>query len=87
LPELARQPLGTRSVYAEHFLGAVREMASALPPQAGDSEAVTLGIYATLIGTLQLARAVNGTELSDRILAAGADAARELLRHGLGDRV
>jgi AcrR family transcriptional regulator len=85
LPELARQPLDTRSVYSERFLDAVREIASALPPQTRDPEAVTLGIYATLIGTLQLARAVNGTALSDRILAAGADAARELVCRGFGD--
>jgi AcrR family transcriptional regulator len=86
LPELARQPLDTRRVWSERFLGALREMASALPPQVRDPEAVTLGIYATLIGTLQLARAVNGTALSDRILAAGADAARDLVCRRLGDR-
>jgi AcrR family transcriptional regulator len=86
LPELARQPLDTRSLCSERILGAVREMASALPTQARDPEAVALGIYATLIGTLQLARAVNGTALSERILAAGADAARELVCRGLGDR-
>ena len=84
LPELARQPLETRNVYSERFLGTVHDMASALPQRAGDSEAATIGIYATLIGTLQLARAVKGTPLSDRILAAGADAARELVRRGLG---
>jgi AcrR family transcriptional regulator len=80
LPELARQPLDARSVYMERLLEAVRELASALPPDAGDSEDVAIALYATLIGTLQLARAVNGTPLSDRILAAGADAARELVR-------
>jgi hypothetical protein len=32
-----------------------------------------------LIGTLQLARAAKGTALSDRILAAGAEAARTLV--------
>jgi TetR/AcrR family transcriptional repressor of nem operon len=78
LPELARQPLDARAVYMERFLDALREMAPALPAQAGDREAAAIGIYATLIGTLQLARAVNGTPLSDRILAAGADAARQL---------
>jgi TetR/AcrR family transcriptional regulator, transcriptional repressor for nem operon len=76
LPELARQPADTRSVYAERFLETLREMASAIPEEAGDREAVALGVYATLIGTLQLARAVSGTPLSDRILAAGANAAR-----------
>lgn len=85
LPELARQPLESRTVYMERFLDALREMASALPEQTGDREAAAIGIYAVLIGTLQLARAVNGTSLSDRILAAGADAARELARSGSGN--
>jgi TetR/AcrR family transcriptional regulator, transcriptional repressor for nem operon len=41
---------------------------------------MALGIFAALIGALELARAVTGAALSDRILAAGADAARALLR-------
>ena len=80
LPELARQPLDTRIVYMERILDAVSEMAAALPDGTGDLEAKVIGIYATLIGTLQLARAVHGTPLSERVLAAGADAARELVR-------
>jgi len=36
--------------------------------------------FFALIGALQLARAVTGIALSDRILAAGADAARALLQ-------
>jgi TetR/AcrR family transcriptional regulator, transcriptional repressor for nem operon len=78
LPELARQPLETRRVYADNFLAMVGELASALPPERSDRKAVALGIYATLIGSLQLARAAEGTDLSDRILAAGRDAARAL---------
>jgi len=78
LPELARQPLDIRIVYMERILDAVRAMASALPGETGDREATVIGIYATLIGTLQLARAVGGTPLSERVLAAGADAARQL---------
>jgi AcrR family transcriptional regulator len=81
LPELARQPVEARNVYAERFLVAARELASALPQHLEDREAVAMSVYATLIGTLQLARAVEGTDLSDRILAAGADAARALA-HG-----
>jgi AcrR family transcriptional regulator len=80
LPELARQPLVTREVYMERLLAAVHEMASALPARAGDREAAAIAIYAMLIGTLQLARAVNGTPLSDRVLAAGGEAARALAR-------
>jgi TetR/AcrR family transcriptional repressor of nem operon len=80
LPELARQPLEARSVYAEHLEAVARELASTLPPNVKDKESTAMAVYATLIGTLQLARAVEGTDLSDRILAAGADAARALVR-------
>ncbi len=47
---------------------------------AKDAEGVALGVYATLVGALQLARAVEGTELSDRVLEAGKEAARTLAR-------
>ena len=80
LPELARQPPETRSLYASHLLTMARQMASSLPLQTRDPEGVALAIYAMLIGTLQLARATQGTALSDRILAAGADAARAMVQ-------
>jgi len=60
----------------------VGELASALPRETLDREDVALGIYATLIGSLQLARAAEGTDLSDRVLAAGANAARTLAHWG-----
>ncbi len=81
LPEIARQPLETRAAYAELFSTMIREMAAALPKNTPDPEAAALSIYATMIGAVQLARATKGTELSDRILAAGRDAARALA-HG-----
>lgn len=79
LPELARQPPETRKLYTDRFLSLVRQVSAALP-QTEESEGVALGVLATLIGALQLARAVEGMELSDRILAAGADAARALIK-------
>lgn len=78
LPELAREPAETRGYWAERFLAAVEQIASGLPPETPDPEAAAIGAYATLIGALQLARVVQGTPLSDRIMAAGADAARTL---------
>jgi TetR/AcrR family transcriptional regulator, transcriptional repressor for nem operon len=80
LAELARQPSETRQRYTEGLLTLVRQMAAALPPPVRDSEDAVLGVFATLIGTLQLARAVEGAALSDRILAAGADAARAIIQ-------
>ncbi|MER8673588.1 MULTISPECIES: TetR/AcrR family transcriptional regulator [unclassified Mesorhizobium] len=85
LPELARQPPETRQVYTERLLVLVRQL-SAVLPQTKDPEAAALGVFATLIGTLQLARAAAGTELSDRILAAGADAARSLIQPRDGEK-
>ena len=80
LPEIARQPPETRSFYAERLLSIVRQMASSMPQHAHDPEGLALSVYATLIGTLQIARAVRGTPLSDRVLAAGAAAARALVQ-------
>ncbi len=80
LPELARQPLQTRRLCAERLLSVVRDMVKALPSRTQDREDVALGLYALLIGTLQLARTVKGTPSSDHVLAAGAKAARTLLR-------
>lgn len=78
LPELARQPPETREAYTDHLLALVRQLAQALP-QAKDPEGVALAVFATLLGTLQMARAVGGTELSDRILSVGKDAAKTLI--------
>jgi AcrR family transcriptional regulator len=80
LPELARQPAETRDLFAEQLVGLIDELAESFPPQTRDPQGVALGIYATLVGALQLARAVPSKALSDRILAAGADAARSLVR-------
>ncbi|MEI9429752.1 TetR/AcrR family transcriptional regulator [Mesorhizobium sp. Cs1299R1N3] len=78
LPEIAREQPETRQLYTERLMTLVRQVSAALPPHTSDPEAVAFGIFATLIGALQLARAVEGGDLSDRILAAGADAARSM---------
>ena len=79
LPELARQPVDTRALCAKNFETTARQIASALPARIKNPESIAIGVYATLIGALQLARAAKGSPLSDRILAAGADAARALI--------
>ncbi len=79
LPELARQPPETREVYTDRLLVLVRQVSAALT-QTKDPEGAALAVFATVIGALQLARAVEGTELSNRILAAGKDAALTLLQ-------
>ncbi|AJD44412.1 TetR family transcriptional regulator protein (plasmid) [Rhizobium gallicum bv. gallicum R602sp] len=73
LPELARQSEETRAMYAEQSRTLVLLLANALPADVEAKEDVACAIFATLIGTLQLARAVD-KEMSDRILLAGKDA-------------
>lgn len=78
LPELARQPPEARQVYTERFLTLVNQLAATLPPQTPNAEDAAMAMFATLIGTLQLARTLEGTALSARMLKAGADAALRL---------
>ena len=80
LPELARQPPETRAVLTEDFLMLVRQVAASLPAGTPDPEGTALAIFATAIGALQLARAVEDEALSDQILAVGAQAARTLTK-------
>lgn len=77
LPELARQPEETRGMYAEQSRVLVVLLAEALPADIDDKEGVASAIFAMLIGTLQLARAVD-TKASGRILEAGKTAIRVL---------
>ena len=78
LPELARQPEETRAMYAEQSHGLVVLLASALPDHVVAKEDMACAVFATLIGTLQLARAVD-QKTSGRILQAGKDAIGVLL--------
>lgn len=83
LPELARQPSEARRVFTERLRGFVESIVAALPAEAGDRESTAVALHAILIGSLQLARAVDDGELSERILAAGTAAARQLASRGL----
>ncbi len=78
LPEIARQPVETRQAYTEQFKCLVDTLSAALE-DTKDPQGVALGVVATLFGTLELARAVDEKELSDRILSAGAAAVRSSL--------
>ncbi|MGJ4919546.1 TetR/AcrR family transcriptional regulator [Bradyrhizobium sp. HKCCYLRH2060] len=77
LPELARQPEETRGMYARQSRALVMQLAEALPAHVEAREDVACAIFATLIGTLQLARAVD-KEASSGILQSGKLAIRIL---------
>jgi|SRR5581483_6365403 len=80
LPELARAPADTRQLYTEYLQTLAGKLAAALPKQNKDDTQAAFGILATLIGTLQLARAVNDADLSDQLLEAGKNAVRTVAR-------
>jgi len=86
LPEISREPLDTRDAYTQRQLALVEVIADAMPAGTQDPHALAIGLYATLIGTLELARAVSDRGFSDRILAAGANAAKAMLPKYEGTR-
>jgi TetR/AcrR family transcriptional regulator, transcriptional repressor for nem operon len=88
LPEISRQEPATRQVYTE----SVKRLVDAVAPQlAGmakgpNAREIAIGVMGLLIGTLQLARAVNDPSLSDEILTAGTHVAGALIQTGKGKK-
>jgi AcrR family transcriptional regulator len=82
LPEISRQEPDTRHVYTE----SVRRLLKALEKQLADmpkgprAREIAIGTLGLLIGTLQIARAVDDPALSKDILAAGTHVAGTLIR-------
>jgi TetR/AcrR family transcriptional regulator, transcriptional repressor for nem operon len=81
LPEISRQEPDTRHVYTEsmkRLLNAVEKQLSDMPkgPKARE---IAIGTVVLLIGTLQLARAVDDPSFSEDILAAGTHVASTLI--------
>lgn len=86
LPEIARQEPPTRHVYTgsvKRLLHAVEQQLSDTPnePRAREIAIATMGL---LIGTLQLARAVDDPSFSEEILAAGTQVAATLIQPARG---
>jgi len=82
LPEISRQEPDTRHVYTEsvkRLLNAIEKQLADMPkgPKAREIAIGTLGL---LIGTLQIARAVDDPALSKDILAAGTHVAGILIQ-------
>jgi TetR/AcrR family transcriptional repressor of nem operon len=84
LPEISRQEPATRRVYTEsmkRLLNAVEKQLPDMPtgPKAREIAIASVGL---LIGTLQLARAVDDPSFSEDILAAGTHVATTLIQSG-----
>jgi TetR/AcrR family transcriptional repressor of nem operon len=77
--EVAREPAATRATFTERLAAIITRMAAKVKGSSAElREADALAIYALMVGSLQLARAVNDKRFSDKILASGASAARKL---------
>jgi TetR/AcrR family transcriptional regulator, transcriptional repressor for nem operon len=80
LDEIGRCGEATRHAYTDGVLGLVDQIASILAP--GDPQTArgqTLSLFALLIGTLQLSRALADRRLADEVLERGIDNALALL--------
>jgi len=74
--EIARHPKATRDAFTDKVSNIVALMAQQIRQGTADErrrKAIT--IYSTMVGALQLARAVNNKQLSDEILEQAVDAA------------
>jgi len=80
LDEIARRPSDTRNVFTDEAMGVIDDIAARLDPtdaEAARADALTL--FGLMVGTLQLARALTDSALSDRLLARGVATALRLL--------
>jgi TetR/AcrR family transcriptional regulator, transcriptional repressor for nem operon len=80
LDEIARRPAATRQVFTDELLGIADDIAARLDPTDADAARTdALTLFGTMIGTLQLARALTDRDLSDGLLARGVETALKFL--------
>ena len=80
LDEIGRCGDATKHAYTDGILGLVDEIAPRLAPSDPQSaRGQTLSLFALLIGTLQLSRALADRRLADEVLERGIDNALALL--------
>ena len=78
--EIARHETATREVFAEKLEALTKRIAELLPDSVPEAErtATATAIFGTMLGTLQMARAVTNPARSDAILEGGIQAALRL---------
>jgi TetR/AcrR family transcriptional regulator, transcriptional repressor for nem operon len=83
LDEIARRPAATRQVFTDELLGTADDIAARLDrSDAETARTDALALFGFMLGTLQLARALTDRDLSDGLLARGAETALKLLDDG-----
>ncbi len=89
LDEIGRCAEPTRRAYTDGVLGIIDDMAARLAPDdPGSVRTTALSVYALMVGTMQLSRAVTDRQLADDLLDEGIRNALTLLdgipRHEAG---
>lgn len=84
LPEISRQEPAARHVYTESVKRLLNAVEKQLPdmPKAPTAREIAIATMGVLVGTLQIARAVDDPSLSKEILAAGTRVASSLIPSG-----
>ena len=81
LDEIGRCPDATKRAYTDGVLAVIDDIAARLAPDDPPSaRAKTLSVFALMIGTLQLSRALADKQLADEVLEQGLQNALALLR-------
>jgi TetR/AcrR family transcriptional regulator, transcriptional repressor for nem operon len=78
--EIARHPKKTRNGFTESVAEFIELIAAQVEGSPAARRRSAVAIYGMMVGTLQLARAVNDAQLSDEILEHGLAAALALVR-------
>jgi len=87
LDEIGRTTNATKRAYTDGLLGVIDDIAGRL--ESDDPEAArvqTLGVFALMVGTLQVSRALADQKLADEVLEQGIDNALALLATNGADR-
>jgi TetR/AcrR family transcriptional repressor of nem operon len=78
--EMARHSRATRDAFTGKVAGVIELIAAGVHAgTAAERRRKAVAIYGLMVGTLQLARAINDSKLSDEILQTGADQAVALV--------
>jgi TetR/AcrR family transcriptional regulator, transcriptional repressor for nem operon len=72
LDEIGRCPEATKQAYSDGVLAFIDDISAVLAPHDPESaRAKTLSVYALMVGTLQLSRALTDPKLADQVLDQG----------------
>jgi AcrR family transcriptional regulator len=78
LPEVGRLPKRTKSIYKRGLFRAIELLREYLPKTSKISADESMAIFALMVGTVQIARAMPDAETAAKVLDSGLSAARVL---------